>query len=322
MGSQTVSDRAAEFDDSQVRVADYAPLSGRSWDLVGTGLACFLSVSNAMKATVGLQQLSPPHAATSAAHGESKIIEFIGVTSSGKSTLLTAACDELRRQGILAEEQYDAILRACGLSFVRGMRLRSFLIDLLALPAFLIALCRPGRLRFFLRAFRIVDRDADSLLARAGLLRSVVKRIGVDAILRWLQAHGRLTGYVLCDEGSVHMAHNLFVHVDSVAENAEIEQFARAVPKPDLLVWVTTDADDAVESTLRRGHSRVPRRPGAARRFVEHGHRMFELLCAAPTVERNLLAVRNTLSPVEGNAFRDRVDEIVTFIKTSHWRTP
>src|SRR5437763_532379 len=74
---------------------------------------------------------------------------------------------------------------------------------------------------------------------------------------------------VLCGEGIVHAAHNLFVHTGTEPNRGAIVLFGRIVPKPDLLIWVTAPLAQSAAVILRRGHSRVHGTPDAARTFAE-----------------------------------------------------
>ena len=269
------------------------------------------------KPTMSYFQRNPKHSLGVAP----RVVEFVGVTASGKSTLVAAVKRELERQGLAATEQYDAILTTYKMSFVQNPRLKSVLIDCLAFPSFLRSLFRPGGAKLFRQASRAILRDAGSFPAAANLLRNVIKRIGVSVLLESFRTRRGRWDYVLCDEGSVHIAHNLFVHVDPPPQQKEVECFARVVPRPDLLVWVTADAENMVKCISDRGHRRVPASPAAAKLFVEHGLRVFSMLCAAHGKKESLLVVRNRFAKGRNGEhdLRREVKSVVDFVKDGCW---
>src|SRR5207253_1984191 len=118
-------------------------------------------------------------------------------------------------------------------------------------------------------------RGMGSIWTGASLLRNFLKRIGCHLLLEKLRDDLHDCDIVLCDEGVVHAAHNLFVHTGALPQREEIVQFGRIVPKPDLLIWVTAPTAQTVKVILRRGHSRVGGTSAAARTFAEHAHATF-----------------------------------------------
>lgn len=199
------------------------------------------------------------------------LIEVIGCTGAGKSTLCRRAVDRLRADGLDARLLHTGAAR----------------FDLVALPGFVALLGRrPGLAAF---AARVLLRDADSPLAALNLFRHFARKMGMAARL----ARRRAPGPLVWEEGTLHAAHNLFVHVRRPPRRAEIERFARAVPKPDLVVYVRASVDTLLARTLARGHRRAGASIARARAFTAHAWETFEILAATDGVRERVLAVDN-----------------------------
>jgi len=221
------------------------------------------------------------------------LVEFIGATGAGKSTLVAALSDALAGRGLRVREAHDVILARHGLAWAPGRHTRSALVYFLALLSSVRCVCRRDGFRLGRLAVRTIVRDAGGLRIGAGLLRNVVKRIGTDGLLRKLRPGLGDCDVVLCDEGLVHAAHNLFVHAGSLPRKEEIALFGELVPRPDLLVWVTAPTEWSAEVIRRRGHPRVAATPEAARAFAEHARETFEVLSSLPGLRERIYRLDN-----------------------------
>ena len=220
-----------------------------------------------------------------------KIVEFTGVTGAGKTTLLNVVKGVLADQGFEARDAYDLILARYGLNLAPYRTLRSLLIDLVAFPPFLRYISTRKGLALVVLAFRAISRDAGGFLVALNLGRNFVKRIGVHLLLT---GHLRQSGncdFAVCDEGTLHIAHNLFVHTDRAPDPSEIAHFGIIVPKPDAVIWVRATQKQSIESILRRGHPRVGDSINAAQAFVEHGCLTFNVLCSQEAVQDKLFVI-------------------------------
>jgi thymidylate kinase len=230
------------------------------------------------------------------------IVEFIGVTGTGKSTLLAAVAAFLTARGVLVRDAESVILGRYGLASLRCARLRNVLLQLVTLaPGLRYLLARAGRPIFRL-ALALLTRDAGSLRIGTSLLRNVISRFGCHWLLERTRERPCPYEVILCDEGVVHAAHNLFVHTESEPHADEIARFARLVPKPDLLVWVTAPPARSIDVAMRRGHTRVPGTRAAACAFIEHGTATFELLTAAEEIRARLIQIDNASQNVAQTA--------------------
>jgi thymidylate kinase len=222
------------------------------------------------------------------------VVEFIGVTGVGKSTLSAAVAACLAQQGVRVREAEEMILARYGLAFPRHPKIRSALVHFLALNPFWRYLCTRNGLKLSRLALGSIARGMGSLWTGFCLLRNFLKRIGFHLLLEKVRNDLDDCDLVLCDEGVVHAAHNLFVHTGAKPNKEEIERFGRMIPKPDLLIWVTAPPTQSAEVILRRGHSRVRGTSAAALAFAEHGHATFEMLSTVEGLQEKIYRVDNS----------------------------
>jgi hypothetical protein len=244
-------------------------------------------------------------------------VEFIGVTGVGKSTLLAAVKDSLSLQGLRVCQAEEAILARYGVSFQRHPKLGSALVHFLSLGPFGRYLGTRGGLALSRLALRSITRGMATLWTGLGLLRNFLKRIGFHLLLEKVRDQLDDCDILLCDEGVVHAAHNLFVHTGAKPDRDEIVRFGQLVPKPDQLVWVTAPTAQSAEVILRRGHSRVRGPSAAALAFAEHAHATFEVLSTVPGLQEKIYRIDNSAKSVGGASatIRDRASALGEFLK-------
>jgi hypothetical protein len=206
-------------------------------------------------------------------------IEFTGCSGVGKSTISERVIALLRSRGDHVMSVHEVYFTALGPRFeaIRHPTLQNLLLD-----AYGVQHCvRSQDCRDFVQlADSLLCRHTDSLLRGLNLRRSVVRKLGVHALML---LQNRKT-FRLVDEGIVHSAHNLFVRPRSLPDDAEIEAFAARVPLADVIVWVRAPPKTVFDRTLMRPSGRWlhRRRLGASdlRRYVEHGCMVFDKLMA------------------------------------------
>ncbi len=244
------------------------------------------------------------------------IVEFTGVTGVGKSTLIAAVQEVLSGEGFAVAEA-QAALRSCyGCEWGGYPILQKLAAHLWALPPFLqYAATGEGR-QLARLVWRLIARDAGDFLSAVRLARNFMKRVGVHRLLQDPTLRRRFD-YLLCDEGIVHTAHNLFVHVRAAPRHKEIERFVTLLPLPDVVIWITAPLRQSLAVTLQRGHPRVAANPAAAQAFVEHGRATFEVVGASPAIQNRLLQIDNGVLP--GNdctsVIHERARRIGEFLK-------
>ena len=220
------------------------------------------------------------------------IIEFVGSTGAGKTTL---ACEVQHRLAEKAQgpTAFAVIADRLGLWNVTNPTIRNFAQDLVALPFFFRSLFRNWP--FVVFALKAVSRHTSNKLFALNYLRSIVRRIGTHELLRRRQ-QDRI---ILVDEGTVLSAHLLFVYTNSEHSHDEIETFARLVPLPDLIVYVRAPVESLVQRALHRSDPRKEmkaKRQSFVEKHVRRAATLFDQLAATREIRPRVLIVENPAS--------------------------
>jgi thymidylate kinase len=205
------------------------------------------------------------------------LVEFIGCTGAGKTTIACRVIKQLQRAGV-EFELLDV-----------GGRMRC---DLIALPTFI-------RYRFHNRKLCCLAREtlhvqAESLLVRLNLYRNFAKKVGMFHRLK----NNRNKRNIIWDEGTVHAAHNLFVDSYSAPDVSRIQSFARLVPLPDLIIYVRSMQPILIGRISVRGHKRVKEGKDIST-FIKHAEQVFETLTSQERIRDNLVVIENNESWLE-----------------------
>ena len=153
------------------------------------------------------------------------------------------------------------------------------------------------RNRAFLR-FCVAEarRNASTPIEAVNLVRSVVRKLGVHHLLRSARHHDSLA---IVDEGVIQAAHNVLVGVKRPICPHSVAEFARLVPKPDLIVHVRAPLSVLVARAQRRSDPprRVSRR--GLERFVLNAREVFEDLTRHVQVSDLIMTVDSTNDSVQ-----------------------
>jgi thymidylate kinase len=224
------------------------------------------------------------------------IVEFIGPTGSGKTTLARG----LVRRGVGARPvrmATDLLTDRLGLRWIDNAHAINLLADVTALPSFIRSLDRD---REFLRfAFDRLRRHAPSTFARLNYMRNMVRKLGMHEMTR--RADPGTT--FLVDEGIILTAYQLFVYSDAPFTQADLERFGRLVPLPDLIVHVKAPID----VLLRRAVARPDRRRELAhedeeevKRWIVRAAEVFDALAEVEPIRDRLVTIEVADDEPEG----------------------
>jgi hypothetical protein len=197
----------------------------------------------------------------------------------------------------------DFVLRQVRLDWVKKKLARTLCVDLVSLLACL-ATWRNNR-QLYLFTIRTVLRlpAAVAWFEKFNIVRNVLKNIGVYEIVRHRGSDRQI---VLVDEGTLHTAHYLFVHVSVEPNSGDLSSFARLVPLPDVAVYIEHDEAVLIERTLARGHKRIPKGSYAhVECFIKRAADTFDKLVQDPAIESKLLVVDGERGTVITHYHRD-----------------
>ena len=242
------------------------------------------------------------------------LVEITGCSGSGKSTLLKEVLHHCAERGVRVATAPQVLLRGIPRPIVSGRFLLNLALDLRGLRETVVA---RQYLEFLAFAKSVIRRDSDWRLTGLNAYRSVLRKLGVYAAL------SRRTSrqLVLVDEGTVHSAHNILVHVPRPPRPEDIDAFCRLVPMPDLVVHVTAPLEVVLARTFAR---RDPPLRGRTReeteRFIRHGYVLLDQL-----MTHESLAQRTVRVPCNGDgpgACRVSATQLVDFLIGRSANTP
>ena len=236
------------------------------------------------------------------------IIEFIGSTGAGKTTLISEVRHRLA-QTTEVTTSFDAVASPLGLRGVTHLTVRNLIQELVGFPFFIGSLYRHKAIIVFI--LRMLARQASFSFFTINNLRSLERKIGVDEIIKRRQ-HDKI---ILVDEGPLLLAHNVFVYSGAHYTCEEIARFASLVPLPDIIIYIKVPMDILVQRSLQR--TDPPREMRSRDRELIEKHinravKMFDQLIAAENIQARLLIVENPDSNHQG--YNKAVDDIIEFI--------
>lgn len=236
------------------------------------------------------------------------IIEFIGSTGAGKTTLISKV---QRRLATTAEitTAFDLVAAPLRLRGVTHPTAQNLVQEIVGLPFFIRSLGRHKA--FVVFTLRMIARQGKVSFFTLNNLRSLERKIGVYEMIR------RYGGkrIVLVDEGTVLAAHNMFVYTSALYPAEEIAKFASLVPLPDVIVYIKAPVDHLIQRSLQRLDP--PREIKAKNRalveqYINRAVTMFEQLVEAENIRSRVLIVDNAESADKG--CDPAVDYITEFI--------
>lgn len=243
------------------------------------------------------------------------IVEFIGSTGAGKTTLISEVQRRLAQTADVMTS-FELVAAPFGLRGVTHPTARNLIQELAGLP-FLIHSIRRHK-AFIIFILRMLGRQNKFSIFTINNLRSLERKIGVYELIKRYQRNQ----IILVDEGTVLLAHNVFVYSSARYTSEEIARFASLVPLPDIIIYIKAPVDILVRRSLLRADP--PREMKSRNRELLEKHinravRMFDQLIEARNIQSRLLTVENPDSNHQG--YDELVDDIVRYIINHEFTT-
>ena len=216
------------------------------------------------------------------------IIEFIGSTGSGKTTLISKAlCELVKRTN--ATISFDLIAAPLGLRGVSHPTVRNLIEEIVGLPFFIRSFSRHKD--FLACTYRMFSRNTGFSFHTINNLRSLERKLAAHEIIR-LYCQDRI---VLVDEGPMLAAH-MFAFSGAYTTPSELAVFAELLPSPDLIIYVRAPIDTLVKRTMQRADP--PREmkindPALTRSYIRRAVEIFDQLVEDENIRNRLLIVDN-----------------------------
>ena len=235
------------------------------------------------------------------------IIEFIGCTGSGKTTLIRAIQEKLAYQGQVtsSSQLVNNMIRMGGITNATAQNL---IQEIICLPYFLRTYnLHKDFIRFTVSKF---IRNTGFSIYTINNLRSLERKIGVYEICKQ-HSNDRI---ILVDEGPILAAH-MFVYSSICLTLDDVESFVRLLPLPDLIIYVRAPTGILLERTFRR--SDPPREMSNRDQtliedYVVKAVRLFDQISEFETIQTRLLTIENhSISEAE---YQEMVNHNVEYI--------
>jgi len=203
------------------------------------------------------------------------IIEWVGCSGVGKSTLLEEVYKNLRSSGIDARKPLEIFLGRTIAKFISNERLQNVFLDFLVLPWSIFSAAKHRR--FFKYCLKILNNGYFSFGRKTLLLRSIFRKMGLYIFLNNSCNEKRP---IMFDEGTVQIAHILFAHEDRTGvTREEIENFCKLVPTSDLIVHIMAAKSEVISRSLSRKDKPIAETsPDEIKRFITLGYEIFKIM--------------------------------------------
>lgn len=217
------------------------------------------------------------------------IVEFVGSTGAGKTTLITAVHRKLAGTAEVATA-FELVAMPLGLDRTTHPTAQNLIQEVAGLPFFARSLLRYRA--FLLFIVKMLARHGKITWFTLHYLRSLERTLGVYEFIR----HYGQERIVLVDEGTLIPAHNVFVYTAAHYTAAEIAQFARLAPLPDVVVYIKAPVESLIRRTLQRAdppRELRSRNPVLVETYLKRATALFEQLVSTENLRNRVLVVEN-----------------------------
>lgn len=231
------------------------------------------------------------------------IVEFIGSTGAGKTTLISKVHCRLAETGRVTTSD-DLATSLLGFKNVTNPTLQNLEQELLSFP-FLISKFHKYH-EYLCHTIKLFWRNSGFSMQTIHNLRSLERKIGMYEITKMLGKDQ----VILVDEGPI-LALHMFVSAKNTYTPEEIARFIDLLPLPDLVVYIRTSVDTIIERTLQRPDPprEVDRKnPAQMQAYVKNAVAMFDQLTQAQNIHDRLLVVESL--DIAGSGFDQVVDNV------------
>jgi O-antigen ligase/thymidylate kinase len=221
-------------------------------------------------------------------HGGRMVVEFIGSTGAGKTTVINEVFHRLAKTSQVTTS-IDLATSMLGLRGVKNPTLQNLAMEFVSFPFFIFTLYKYNK--FLRHTIKIFWRATGFSIQTIHNLRSLVRKIGMYEITKYPGKNQ----VVLVDEGPVLAAH-MFVPAGNTYTPEEITRFTELLPLPDLIVYIRASVDTIIERTHRRADP--PREveinnPDRMEAYIKRTVDLFDQITQADNLQPRLLVVES-----------------------------
>ena len=190
--------------------------------------------------------------------GTGSVVELAGPPGAGKTTVLPAVVDALRRRGLIPRTPVEAARDLAARGPVRPLAAllpttlrRRVLWWVYVVEASALGWWRVLR-RSGLRSV-VVDqrkRAATAMVSERSIVKWFIRHVGTDALFR---RRARTAEVLVVDEGYLHRAVQLFASPGERASTAVVTSYLASIPPPALAVLVVAPPEACMQRVASRG---------------------------------------------------------------------
>lgn len=231
------------------------------------------------------------------------IVEFIGSTGAGKTTLINEVRCRLAKTSKVTTS-IDLATSLLGLKGLTNPTLQNLTQEFIGLPFFIGTLYRHNE--YLRHTIKLFWRKTSFSMQAIHNLRSLERKIGMYEITK----HYSKDQIILVDEGPL-LAAPLFVSTENTYTSEEITRFTDLLPLPDLVIYVRASVDTLIKRTVQRADPprEVDRKnPAQMEEYIKRTVAMFDQLTQAENICSRLLMVESL--DLAGPGFNQLVDSV------------
>ena len=216
------------------------------------------------------------------------IVEFIGATGAGKTTLINAVHCRLEKT-VKVTTSVDLSTSLLGFKNVTNLTLQNLEQELISLPFFIGTLYKYNE--YLHHTVKLFWRNSGFSMQTIHNLRSLERKIGMYEITKILGKDQ----VILVDEGPI-LALHMFASAKNTYSPEEIARFIDLLPLPDLIIYIRASVDTLIERTVRRVDP--PREvdlknPAQMDAYFTNAVALFDQLTQAENIRDRLLVVES-----------------------------
>ena len=231
------------------------------------------------------------------------IVEFIGSTGAGKTTLINEVRCRLAKTSQVTTS-IDLATSLVGLKGLANPTLQNLVQEFISLPFFIGKLYKYNE--YLRHTVKLFWRKTSFSMQTIHNLRSLERKIGMYEITKILGKDQ----IILVDEGPLLAAH-MFVSTRHTYSPEEITRFTDLLPLPDLVIYIRASVDAIVERTVRRADPprEVDRKNSVQmEEYIKRAAAMFDQLVQAKNIRSRLVVVESL--DITGPDFNQVVDSV------------
>ena len=216
------------------------------------------------------------------------IVEFIGSTAAGKTTLINEVQLRLEKT-VPATTSVDLATSLLGFKKVKNPTLQNLAMELISFPFFICSLKKYNK--YLRHTIKLFWRNSGFSMQTIHNLRSLERKIGMDEIIKKFYKDK----VILVDEGPI-LAFHMFVSKKNAYTDEEISQFTDFLPLPDLVIYIRATVNTLIKRTIERADP--PREvdlnnPAQMEAYFKNAVAMFDQLTQAENICNRLLIVES-----------------------------